>query len=73
VFEDVGDGEVVGEDGPDEREGGRGDGEEAGDSGAAGGVCKALRRDGGGLTCGDQAQGDCPREEIVGGQRQSDK
>ena len=49
VFEDVGDGEVVGEDGVDERERGGGNGDEASDSGTTCSVGEALGRDRGGL------------------------
>ena len=42
VLHDVGDGEIVDEDGVDEGEGGGGDGDETGDAGAASGVCQAL-------------------------------
>ncbi len=73
VLEDVGDGEVVGEDGADEREGGGGDGEKAGDAGAARSVGQALGRDARGLTGGDQAQCKGSREKIVGGESQRDK
>ena len=46
VLGDVGDGEVVGEGGPDQGKGGAGGGEEAGDAGAAGGFGEALGGDG---------------------------
>ena len=47
MVEDVGNGKVVGERGPDQREGGGAGGEEGGDAGAACRLRKALGRDAG--------------------------
>ena len=71
VLHDVGDGEVVGEDGVDEGESGCGDRDEAGDTGTAGCVRQAFGGDGGGLTGGDEPEGHDACEKIVGGKRQS--
>ena len=57
-MEDVRDREVVGEGGPDQREGGGGDGEEAGDAGAAGGLGKALGSDAGSPVDSQLTQGE---------------
>ena len=46
VVEDVVDREIVGEEGPDQGEGGGSDGDEAGDAGAASGLTDAFRSDG---------------------------
>jgi hypothetical protein len=58
VLEDVGDGEVVGESGPDQREGGAGNGDEGGDAGAAGGLGEAVGRKASDGACRHLAQRD---------------
>ena len=67
VLQDVGDGKVVGEDGPDEGEGGGGDGEEADNAGAAGGIGQALGGNARRLPGGDQTQCERSSEQIVRG------
>jgi hypothetical protein len=68
VLDDVGNREVVGEDGIDEGEGGGGDSDEASDSGAAGGICEALRRDCRRLTGGQQPQSHSTGKQVIGGE-----
>jgi hypothetical protein len=65
VLKDVGDGEVVGKDRPEESKDCGADGNETGDSGATGGVCEALGRYGRGLTGGEQTQGQNAGQKIV--------
>ena len=65
VVKDVVDGEVVGEGGPDEREGGAGNGDEAGNAGAARGLAEGLGRDGELAAGGECAEGDSSAEERV--------
>ncbi len=72
-MKDVGDGEVVGEGGPDQREGSGRDGEEAGDAGAACGLGKALGRDAGAPVDGQLTQGECAGQQGVGTEGEREK
>ncbi len=73
VVEDVVDREVVGEGCPDEREGGAGDGDEAGDAGAARGLAEGLSRDSKLTTRGQCAQGDSAAEERIDAEHQGEE
>ncbi len=70
VVEDVVHREVVGEGGPDEREGGAGDGDEAGETGAAAGLAQAGGIDGQGTAVGDGPEREGAREERIDTERE---
>ena len=70
MLQDVGDGEVVGKDRPDEGERGGGDGQKAGDSGPARGIGQPFRGDAGRLPDGNEPQGQRSSQKVVGGQSQ---
>ncbi len=73
MVEDVGDGEIVGESGPDQRERGGGDRDEAGDAGAAGGLRQSLGSDAGTSANRKLAQGEAAGKQSVGTEREGEK
>ena len=73
VLQDVGDGKIVGESGPDQRKRGGGDREEAGDAGAARGLRQALGSDAGTSANRKLAQGEGAGEQSVGTEREGEK
>ncbi len=73
VLGDVGDGEVVGEGGPDEGEGGAGGGKEAGDAGAACGFGEALGGDGIAAAGGELAEGDSSGQQVIAAESERDE
>ena len=71
-MEDVADGEVVGEGGPDQCEGCTGDSDKAGDTGTACGFAESFGRDGQLETYSEGAKGDRAAEERIDAECQGD-
>ena len=73
MVKDVVDGEVVGEEGPDQGKSGGGYGDEAGDAGAAGGLTDAFRGDGQGSSVSDRPERERSGEKGIDGQNNARK